>query len=375
MLPSYQGLLTIPTGVRALLPAPYPSHLIKSFSVETPAGTFHHSGGGTIFDIKQHEAARQTEPVRSGFSFANMEEVYLRANPALFHDMFGFGHYDQAADFFEQTWRMDLDECGVAHPKSFSAFQEYLLSLWRMRQRPSLEFASSFAGVSKGNLSEVCKEWIPRCGKAGRSWVWVPSMDFIRTSSPQSFVEAGMQNVGFIGDATDLLTDTVRAMISVRNQQHSDKSKHSAAMAVSWCTPIGWTAIASDLVLGRSSEYNTAVAMAPHFASVPPDIALCYDKGVASLRAHLPNLNNVIVPCFLSGGQYTAEQAIRNRAVATNRYVIEITYSRVKAWDMLKPVIPRTDFALLNEVWWWALGFANLTCKPLKQPYVVNVCI
>ena len=103
---------------------------------------------------------------------------------------------------------------------------------------------------------------------------------------------------------------------------------------------------------GRSSEYNTAVALAPQFAEVPPRISLAYDKGVASLRAHLPNLNNVVVPCFLSGGQYSAEQAIRNRGVATNRYVIEITYARVKSWEMLKPTIIRDNFKYINHVWW-----------------------
>ena len=92
---------------------------------------------------------------------------------------------------------------------------------------------------------------------------------------------------------------------------------------------------------------------------MPPKWSLCYDKGVASLRAHLPNLNNVIVPCFLSGGYYTAEQAVRNRAIAVNRYVIEITYARVKSWGMLKPVVARSDFPYINSVWWWALGFVG----------------
>ena len=184
-----------------------------------------------------------------------------------------------------------------------------------------------------------------------------------------------MERVALIGDATDILTQTVRATISVRNQQHSDKSKHSAAMGLSWCTPSGWTAICSDLVLGRTSEYNAAISLASQFSPVPPNWALCYDKGVASLRAHLPNLNNVIVPCFLSGGQYSAEQAIRNRAIATNRYVIEITYSRVKAWQMLAPVVLRDDFDKLNDVWWWAQGFCNLVYRPLKARDLVSVGI
>ena len=75
------------------------------------------------------------------------------------------------------------------------------------------------------------------------------------------------------------------------------------------------------------------------------------------------------VPCFLSGGQYTAEQAIRNRAIATNRYVIEVTYSHVKAWKMLSPVVGRKDFPIINDVWWWALGFSNMALQPLKRPF------
>ena len=56
----------------------------------------------------------------------------------------------------------------------------------------------------------------------------------------------------------------------------------------------------------------------------------------------------------------------------TNRYVIEVTYSRVKAWEMLAPVVPSDQFRHLNSVWWWALGFSNLHYKPLKRLHTVN---
>ena len=253
--------------------------------------------------------------------------------------------------------------------------QEALLTLWRMRKRPDHIFLDEFTDTSRGSISNVLQHWIPEFGKAGRSLVWLPDMGYVSRTMPESFVENGMHRVALIGDATDLLTDTVRSMISVRNQQRSDKSKHACAMGLSWCTPTGWTAIASDLVLGRTSEYNAAVSLAPAFSNVPSQWALCYDKGVASLRAHLPHLNNVVVPCFLSGGYYSVEQAVRNRAIAINRYVIEVTYSRVKSWQMLAPIIPYADFALLNSVWWWALGFTNLHYKPLKQGFTRSVCI
>ena len=385
--PTYDGLLSaMPAGLRRLMPGYQPSsHIVGSYTTETPAGTIHHSGNGLIFDLAAHNAESQTDVssmshVHDGFSWENMEAEYLRARPGLFHvdhDCFGFKTYDAAADFFTETWGYELDERGVACPclPHLTAFDEWLLSLWRMRQRPSYAFLEGFSCVSHGSLNSILYEWIPQCGKAGRSWVWIPSPGAFDSMAPESYIEAGMRSVGLVGDATDIFTETVRAMISVRNQQQSDKSKHSCARGLTWCMPIGWTAIASDLVLGRSSEYATAVAIAPQFAAVPPRIALCYDKGVASLRAHLPNLNNVVVPCFLTGGQYTAEQAIRNRAIATNRYVVEVTYAGVKAWKGLQPVVGRDDFRLLNSVWWWALGFGNFSLCPLKRAHRESVGI
>ena len=56
-------------------------------------------------------------------------------------------------------------------------------------------------------------------------------------------------------------------------------------------------------------------------------------------------------------------------------YVIEVTYKNVKAWQYLQPVVPRENFRYLNDVWWWGLGFANLTLQPLKRPHCKDVCI
>jgi hypothetical protein len=29
--------------------------------------------------------------------------------------------------------------------------------------------------------------------------------------------------------------------------------------------------------------------------------------------------------------------------------------------------VPREDFCYLNDIWWWALGFCNLSYQPLKR--------
>ena len=113
----------------------------------------------------------------------------------------------------------------------------------------------------------------------------------------------------------------------------SDKSKHSAAMGMSWCTATGFSAIAADLVLSRTSEANIGRFVAPKFKDVPHKMSLSYDKGVPALRIFLPNMNHV-----LKSGKYTGTEVTRNRAIASNRYVIEITYARVKQWGMLSGI-------------------------------------
>ena len=393
--PGVSGLWhALPTRIQHMLPVrtydfefsvPSSDH-VSEMVIDTPAGTIQHSGGGLIFDIKQQNRATGFVPtpfsceagagtLPTGLGWDTFDSQYFAHNSQLCKHLFGFSCYDELEHFLRVTWEREPDEPGIACPRTFTSAQEFSLALWRMRQRASNLFLAHFSRSSETSVSRLLQEWIPRCGRVGRSLVFIPSVGYLARTVPQSFREAGMESTAYIGDCTDLLTQTVRSQISVRNQQHSDKSKHSAAMGLSWCTPSGWTAIASDLVLGRTSEYNAAVAIAGKFDDLPPHWSLCYDKGVASLRAHLPNLNNVIVPCFLSGGYYTAEQAIRNRAIATNRYVIEITYQRVKQWHMLKPEVPRKDFGYLNDVWWWALGFANYAYRPLKPIHSVNVAV
>mmetsp|Transcript_21601 Transcript_21601/g.55575 ORF Transcript_21601/g.55575 Transcript_21601/m.55575 type:complete len:128 (+) Transcript_21601:675-1058(+) len=63
-----------------------------------------------------------------------------------------------------------------------------------------------------------------------------------------------MQDVGLYGDCTDIMTDAIRNMLGMRNAMWLDKSKHTGAMGMPWFTATGWTAIATDLDLGRTSE-------------------------------------------------------------------------------------------------------------------------
>ena len=40
----------------------------------------------------------------------------------------------------------------------------------------------------------------------------------------------------------------------------------------------------------------------------------------------------------------------------------------MKAWKFLGGVVPEEDKYLLNDVWWWTMGFHNLQHDVLKPP-------
>ena len=66
--------------------------------------------------------------------------------------------------------------------------------------------------------------------------------------------------------------------------------------------------------------------------------------------------------------KFDVAEAIHGRGIARNRYVVEITYKRVKEWHLLKEVIPVEKFHVMNSTWMWAQGFAILAHDFLQPP-------
>ena len=108
------------------------------------------------------------------------------------------------------------------------------------------------------------------------------------------------------------------------------------------------------------------------YLQLDPDLELMYDKGCPHLRAYLPNFNNALVPCFLCPSQgkdqFTFYEPTHNRACGSGRYVVEISYMKVKQWGLFSPVVLLEDFQYLNDCWWWwwGLGYINLHHAPIR---------
>ena len=141
--------------------------------------------------------------------------------------------------------------------------------------------------------SEYVQSWIRRLGSFAKALlVRMPSPTTIMELMPESFKTCGLGSVVLVGDCTDILTEGCDSVLA-SSEMHSDKSHHNVAMGLAWVTPNGYVALATDLFCGRTSEQEACKQCGPIFSKIPSKCALMYDKGVAKLQVHLPNLNQV----------------------------------------------------------------------------------
>ena len=202
----------------------------------------------------------------------------------------------------------------------------------------------------------------------------MPLERYILESVPESCRAVDMPNVGAVGDAKDIQTETVRASDQklVKNQSYSDKMHSAAARGTTFTTGSGMTTIASQLYLARGSELNGIRSVRRELARYGRRLHFVYDKGVPGIRGVLPNYNFVHMPAFLAPAsgktKFEATEAVENRGTARARYVVEVSYARVTEWALLADVVPAEEFHLMNSVWLFALGFANLMHRFLQPP-------
>ena len=319
---------------------------------------------------------KRSWPIREQLTFANLRPEYfdLPDRKRLFRRLFGFDTWQGAMVVFEAVYEWDphgsvarkREEAAILHPR----FQ-YLAALWRMRQYKDMGELAAIFGVRDGAMSIYVSRWIRRLGRFAKANLVFEPEDYetLAAMMPEAFVQCGLSSVVAIGDCTDIMTEDSRENKYLSNQSRSDKSKHAAAMGLTWVTPNGMIIIATDLFLGRVSEHEACKACLPALNRIPAKYSLMYDKGVSKLRVHLLNLNQVITPCFLrQAHRFTVEQGIRNRGVTCCRYIVEVPFSNMKAWQFLGGVVKETDKYLLNDVWWWTMGFHNLKHHILKPP-------
>jgi hypothetical protein len=271
--------------------------------------------------------------------------------------LFGFDSPGQMRHFWDVAFRWTRGDPSIY---GLGPYEQMALAIYKMRSGNAwMEIEADMGALKgKGNLTRFLTEWCHRLGAyAKNSLVGVPEAEYMTECIPQIYRDCNMEDSFAIGDGTVFLTETPRRGIfkQLKNQLWNDKTHHAGALGESLCSPHGMNIIAADLFTGRTSEVNALRELIEEFKKVPAHKAFTYDKGAKALRCILPNGNHLYMPCFLAPAKgkstFTGTESSANKAIARCRYVVEITYTRVKDWKILAGEIPRENFHLLNSAW------------------------
>ncbi|KAJ1634645.1 hypothetical protein T492DRAFT_1133770 [Pavlovales sp. CCMP2436] len=96
-------------------------------------------------------------------------------------------------------------------PGGLTQYEFFTIALIKMRRgKRNMELAGD-VGVARGNFGTAVDAWIFKLGAfAKHTLIGIPDMEYILQSMPESFMECGMGGVVAVGDATDILCETVR---------------------------------------------------------------------------------------------------------------------------------------------------------------------
>ena len=103
-------------------------------------------------------------------------------------------------------------------------------------------------------------------------------------------------------------------------------------------------------------------------AKFPSENGVLVDKGYKGHQMFWPNCNRHMLPTFLEKRlQFEVEELLDDIDNKKLRYVAETIFSRAQTQRILKGVIDYGDLAIADDVYFFALGCANLM-QPLRQP-------
>ena len=282
---------------------------------------------------------------------------YHSLRPRSCHTLFGFHSWALLKRFCD----LFFDEGNGAPSKQ--VLRDACIALIVMRRGWTYTATGLLFGLSDRRVAQICDSFIPRFGEIGYftcNLAYLPESLYVDTM-PEAFKTNGFSDIGSIGDAKDILVDTNRQTSGSARAQYSSKMKASAIRGASFAMPNSMYHFVTPLVAARYNEDSLVRDFAAKLSNVPNTMRFLYDKGGDKLQAYLPNMNTVATPAFIQGrAQFTQVELHESREKSARRYLIEVLYSRISAWRMLRDRMPYSFLKHANHCWFWAHGFSQL---------------
>lgn len=229
---------------------------------------------------------------------------------------------------YHSEWNVSVD--------TLSLSEQLLLTLMKLRLRlKNLHLATHF-GISTGTVTNVFITIISALYDilyVGIMCNTIPSQRKNAQCLPLCFTQ--FPNCRIIIDCTEISVDKAENL-KMRCTTYSNYKSRTTLKALVGVSPNGVIVFVSDLYGGSTSD-KQIVQNCNLFAYLEAGDMLMADKGF-NIRQILPSGVTLNIPSFLYNGQFTKEEILHNKSIASARIHVERAIQRIKLFSILDHV-------------------------------------
>lgn len=232
--------------------------------------------------------------------------------------------------------------------RSLGPMDEFFLTMVRLRLGLKIKDIAYRFGLSSTTVQDIFATWVHflYCHLNEIDW-WLPR-DALRRLLPPSFKEAFPKTTCII-DATELFTERPSDR-GFQSAFFSSYKHHHTVKALIAISPSGHVMFVSKLYTGAISDRELTRQSGLLNKLLPGDQVMA-DKGFTVADLLMDVGASLVLPPFLkTGGQFTEQQVVKCRQVASLRIDVERVIRRIKTYGILQGITPINSLDLLDRV-------------------------
>ena len=221
--------------------------------------------------------------------------------------------------------------------RMLSLFEEFILTLIKIRRGFDNEETGHLLGVSKSHVSHVFITWVNLlhdCTKPLLEW---PTAEMIRFNLPKSF-KKHFPETRIIIDCSEVFVQKPRSVAAQRLTYSTYKS-HNTFKFLLGIAPNGQVTFLSKLYSGSISD-RRIVLKSGFIEKLEAGDNVMADRGFNIRDLLLKKNAKLNMPAFSGGKQLTAGAVLKSRRIASVRIHVERAMKRLKNFKILQGTIP-----------------------------------
>lgn len=225
----------------------------------------------------------------------------------------------------------------VRRKRKLSSWDEYLLTLIRIRRSFDVNEIATFFDITPGHVSHVFITWINILYKYMHKLIEWPSADFVSGNMPESFKKL-FPSTRVIIDCSEIFVQTPRN-IDAQKETYSSYKSHNTFKFLLGIAPSGQVTFLSKLFSGSISD-REIVKLSGFLDLIEPNDNVMADRGFNIRDLCLKKQAYLNIPAFSDGKQLSARAVTHSRKIASVRIHVERAMERLKNFNIINGIIP-----------------------------------